>query len=224
MATVSCGRTSERYRFIQRNRKLGVKYMCEWLGVSRSGYYDWCKRPAAERTKEDAYLTRKIVKIHRQNRGVYGSPRIHQTLRNQGVRIGKKRVERLMRDNGVVGRVVKVTRRQPGLKRFKAEGENLKRLAPNPDKINQVWVGDVTYLKVKGAWRYLATVMDVFSRRIIGWSLGRDRTTNLTLKALRHALRDREPEKGMIFHTDRGIEYTAHRFRNELKGMKSDTV
>ena len=121
-----------------------------------------------------------------------------------------------MRDNGVVGRLVMVTRRQPGLKRFKADGENLKRNEAAPNKPNQVWVGDVTYLKIAGKWRYLATVMDAYSRRVIGWSLGKDRTTRLTLAALRNALKGRVPRQGMIFHTDRGIEYTAYRFREEL--------
>lgn len=122
-----------------------------------------------------------------------------------------------MRDSGLVGRVVLVTRRQPGLKRFKAAGDNLLRLEPSPTKLNQVWVADVTYLKLGGKWRYLATVMDIYSRRILGWSLSRDRTVNLTLNALGHALKGRVLEKGMIFHTDRGIEYTAYRFRDELK-------
>jgi transposase InsO family protein len=131
--------------------------------------------------------------------------------------VGKKRVERLMRDHGLTGRVVRVTRRQPGLKRFKAAGENLRRLEPSPNKLNQVWVADVTYLKLNGKWRYLATVMDTYSRRILGWSLSRERSTDLTLNALNNALRGRQPEQGMIFHTDRGIEYTAYRFRDELK-------
>lgn len=165
---------------------------------------------------EDQSLAKKIVEIHQSSRGIYGSPRVYEALKSEGYRIGKKRVERLMRDNSLEGRLMKVTRRQPGLKRFKASGENLKRLEPNPTKLNQVWVGDVTYLKVKGRWRYLATVMDAHSRRILGWSLGKDRTVNLTLRALRYALKDRTPEMDMIFHTDRGIEYTAYRFRDEL--------
>ncbi len=116
-----------------------------------------------------------------------------------------------------MGRVARVTRRQPGLKRFQTAGENLLRLEPNPTRVNQVWVADVTYLRLGGKWRYLATVMDAYSRRILGWSLGRDRTVNLTLNALCHARKGRMLEKDMIFHTDRGIEYTAYRFRDELK-------
>lgn len=217
MATVSRGRTSERYRFIQRNRQLGVKYLCEWLKVSRSGYYDWLKRGESKRSREDSILTQEITDIHKQSRGVYGSPRVYKSLKDKGYSIGKKRVERLMRNKGIVGRVVQVTRRQPGLKRFQASGENLLIGEPSPSRVNQVWVADITYLKIGGKWRYLATVMDVYSRRIVGWSLNRDRTVDLTLSALSHALRGRQLSSGMIFHTDRGVEYMAYRFQDELK-------
>jgi len=122
-----------------------------------------------------------------------------------------------MRVQGIQGRVVKVTRRQPGLKQFKAEGENLRLHAPQLTGLNQQWVSDVTYLKLKARWFYLAVVMDVYSRRILGWSLGKNRTADLTLSALRYALKGRSPKRGMIFHTDRGIEYTALRFRKVLR-------
>ncbi len=127
-----------------------------------------------------------------------------------------------MRSLGLQGRVVKVTR-SPGLKYFKAEGENLKLQEPDVTGINQQWVSDVTYLKVKGRWFYLAAVMDLYSRRILGWSLDKTRTTSLTLSALRYALKGRSPEREMIFHTDRGIEFAAFRFRNTLKknGMRA---
>lgn len=193
-----------------------MKYLCAWLKVSRSGYYDWCKRKTSAHAFEDQQLARKIVHIHQQSRGTYGSPRVHEALKAEGYCIGRKRVERLMREQSLVGRVVTVTRRQPGYKRFKIYGENIKRLEAKPGKPNQVWAGDVTYLKIKGKWFYLATVMDTYSRRILGWSLGSDRTVGLTLRALKHALKRRKPENNMIFHTDRGIEYTAYRFRDEL--------
>lgn len=105
----------------------------------------------------------------------------------------------------------------PGLKYFKAAGENLRRQAPKVTGPNQQWVADVTYIKVRGRWFYLAAVMDVYSRRILGWSLDTTRTTALTLSALRYALKGRRPERDMIFHTDRGIEFAAFRFRNALR-------
>ena len=122
-----------------------------------------------------------------------------------------------MRELGIQGRVVEVTRRQPGLKRFKAAGENLRLDAPEVTGPNQQWVADITYLKLHGIWLYLAVVMDVYSRRILGWSLGKNRTTELTLAALRYAAKGRELTGTKLFHTDRGIEYTAFRFRDELK-------
>ena len=191
--------------------------MCEWLNVSPSGYYDWRKRLPSIRSKEDAKLSKEIALIYERSRGAYGSPRVHRTLKKKGRQVGKKRVERLMRENGLRGRVVRVTRRQPGLKKFKASGENLWQKIDKTKTIDQVWVSDVTFLKLKEKWRYLATVMDVHSRRIIGWSFGKDRSTNLTLTALRHALKRRRLKDGLILHTDRGIEYTAFSFQDELK-------
>jgi len=161
-------------------------------------------------------LARRIKALHQESRGTYGSPRVYLALRRKGIRVGKKRVERLMRSSGLQGRFVKVTR-TPGLKYFKAEGENLRLQAPEVTGLNQQWVADVTYIKVKGRWFYLATVMDVYSRRILGWSLDTTRTTALTLSALRYALKGRRPEKDMIFHTDRGIEFAAFRFQDKLQ-------
>ena len=124
MATVSRGNTSERYRFIERNRQaFGINYLCTWLHVSRSGYYDWRNREASARTIEDRQLAQKIVSIHRDSRGIYGSPRIHESLKTEGIAVGKKRVARLMQAQGLQGRVTTVVRRQPGLKRFVASGD-----------------------------------------------------------------------------------------------------
>lgn len=187
------------------------------MRVSRSGFYDWLKRDESKHAVEDRRLTKRILSIYQESRGTYGSPRIHQTLDRQGVKVGKKRVARLMQVLGIQGRVVKVTRRQPGYKRFKAEGENLRLHAPEVTGLNQQWVADVTYLKVKGGWFYLAAIMDIYSRRILGWSLDKTRTTALTISALRYALKGRHPEKNMIFHTDRGIEFAAFRFRDALR-------
>ena len=217
MAPVSSGTTSERYRFIARNRQIGIKYLCGWLKVSRSGFYDWLNRGESRHAVKDKQLAQLIGIIHQDSRGTYGSPRVHQALLQQGEKVGKKRVERLMQALGLQGRVVQVTRRQPGYKRFKAEGENLRLHAPQVTGLNQQWVADVTYLKVKGRWFYLAAVMDVFSRRILGWSLDTTRTTALTSSALRYGLKGRRPRKDMIFHTDRGIEFAAFRFREILR-------
>lgn len=122
-----------------------------------------------------------------------------------------------MREAGLRARVTQVTRRQPGLIRFKAAGENLLKSLEAPTAINQVWVADVTYLKVNQQWRYLATVMDRYSRRIVGWSLASTRTTKLTQAALTYALKKRGRPSNIILHTDRGIEFTGYEFRDLLK-------
>ncbi|MCU7804189.1 MAG: IS3 family transposase [Candidatus Thiodiazotropha sp. (ex Lucinoma borealis)] len=189
----------------------------DWLKVSRSGFYDWLTRKESNRAKEDRQLSCKILTLYNESRGTYGSPRIHKALRRKGIRVGEKRVERLMRLLRIQGRVEKVTRKQPGLKRFKEAGANLRLDASEVTGPDQQWVADVTYIKLHGTWFYLAVVMDVYSRRILGWSLGKNRTTELTLAALRYAAKGRNISSVKLFHTDRGIEYTAYRFRDELK-------
>ena len=188
--------------------------------MSRSGYYAWLKRDVSLRSIEDQALAKKIRLIHENSRGTYGSPRVHETLRKQGLSIGKKRVERLMQEQRLQGRVVKVTRRQPGLKRFKARGDNLRLGQPEPTGINQVWVSDITYIKVRDTYKYLVVIMDLYSRRILGWSLTESRTTEDTSKVLKRVIQERQPDEGLIFHTDRGIEYTGKDFRKVLTKYK----
>lgn len=217
MATVSGGTTSERFGFIQTyGRELGVRYLCNWLGVSRSGYYDWAKRAPSERSVKDIELAEKILQIHKESRGVYGSPRIHRTLQNNGVRVGAKRVARLMRESGIKGRVVTVTRRAPGLRKFQKAGENLRLGKALPEAKNRQWVADLTYIKVGNIYKHLITVMDLFSRRIIGWSLTDNRTSEEVVKLLRRVIRKRKPSPGLIFHTDRGIEFMAFAVQAKL--------
>jgi transposase InsO family protein len=134
-----------------------------------------------------------------------------RALRKQGIAASENRVARLMRTAGLQGRVVRVTRRAPGVHRFFEATDNLRVASAPPTGINQQWVGDVTYLKAKGRPCFLAAVMDVSSRRIVGWAFGSDRTVNLTALAMQRAIRDRAP--ALIFHSDRGIEYGAYRYR-----------
>lgn len=185
--------------------------------MSRSGYYDWLKRQSSLRAREDIELSQKIVDIHARSREAYGSPRIHRSLRNQGVHVGSKRVARLMRDMGIKGRVVTVTRRAPKLRRFQQAGENLRLNSAPPTRCDQQWVADITYIKVGSRYQYLATIMDVYSRRILGWSLSRSRTADDVLPLLKRVIARRRPAPGLIFHTDRGIEFMAYAIQEELE-------
>lgn len=171
----------------------------------------------SERMKMNKELIGHIVAIHEKSHETYGSPRVWETLKKQGVSCGENRVARLMHKAGIKGRVVKVTRRVPGVQRFYERHENLRLGNPVPSQINEQWVGDVTFLKTKEQPCFLAAVMDLHSRRILGWSLRTDRTMTLTRHALTQALNLRKPSPGCIFHSDRGVEYGGAVYADELR-------
>ena len=162
-------------------------------------------------------LKQKIQQIFTENKGRYGSPRIFKTLQKQGYNIGKKRVERLYRGLGLVARVMLVTTRSAAYKRFLVTGDNLRPEGDVPLAVDKVWVADVTYLKVKGVWRYLSVIMDLFSRRIISWSLDKNRTAQVTKRTLQNAIKKRNPQGDLMLHTDRGVEYRGQVYQKALK-------
>jgi putative transposase len=190
--------------------------MCRLYGVSTAGFYAWRQRPRSERAVEDARLVDKIHQVHRDSHQTYGSPRVHAALCRNGEEIGRRRVERLMREHGVRAVSASLYRKLPGMAVF---FNSIASQLPHVEvqRTDQVWVADVTYLKVRDAWRYLATVMDRHSRRLLGWALGPDRTMALTRRALQAAIRLRRPAMGTLFHTDRGIEYLGVGFRTTLR-------
>lgn len=177
----------------------------------------------SKRAKENQSLLEKIQRIYDESRTTYGSPRVHAQLLREGEKVSLGRVERLMREACLVGKAARIYRRKALPKVPFHSLANLRLDIPEPDGVDQQWVGDVTYLKVSGQWRYLAVVMDLYSRRIIGWKLDNHRTAVVTRAALRQALSHRKIGRGLIFHTDRGSEYGAWLLRNELKkhGMLS---
>jgi len=191
--------------------------LCRTYKVTRSGYYGWRKRLQSPRKTQNQQLSARIVAIYDASYGIYGSPRIHLALKAEGVRVGRKRVAGLMRGMELKGRCGRIYRsqRRVSVNRFfnGIPNRSLEKVATGPD---QVWLGDITYLKAGGQWRYLAVVMDKYSRRILSWSLSARKDTWLTLRALNRAVAGRRPASGLIFHSDRGIEYGALVMRRRL--------
>lgn len=189
--------------------------MCRLYGVTRAGFYAWHLRERSRRERENVKLLDRIRAVHRQSRGTYGSPRVYQVLRRQGCRASENRVARLMRAHGIKARVATLRYTNPTLQRFFAAARN-EQLGVDLNGPDQIWVGDITYIKVGGIYRYLAVVMDKYSRRVLGWAYGKHKGVALTLRSLNRAVRYRQPPRGLIFHTDRGIEYAAGAFKERL--------
>lgn len=192
--------------------------LCALAGVTRGGYYAWRQRPLCAHVVQDRQLLARITVLFSAHRGTYGSPRIQQALQTEGWAVSRRRVARLMRGAGLRGRVARVYRANPGLHRFFGQHPNRLRstTARRPD---HVWVGDITYLAVAGRWRFLAVVLDQYSRRVLAWALGRRRDARLTRTVLDAAVRRRQPPAGLIFHSDRGSEYAAAAFRDRLAAL-----
>ena len=189
--------------------------MCRLYAVTRAGFYAWRSRERSERERQNATLAERIREVHEASRGTYGSPRVYQALRRRGCRASENRIARVMRAEGIKARVATIRYTNPSLQRFFTATRN-QQLELNLSAPDQVWVGDLTYLKVGAIYRYLAVVMDKYSRRVLGWAYGKRKDVALTLRALNRAVRTRRPRRGLIFHTDRGIEYAADAFKARL--------
>jgi putative transposase len=192
-----------------------VRRLCRLYGVSRSGVYARRRREESARVKQDRTLTERIQGIWEDSRGTYGSPRVHRALLSLGEHVSRRRVERLMGAAGLRARVSHIYRSKAKLRAV----YRMPNRQVTPTRRDQVWVGDITYLSVAGRWRYLAVVMDRFSRRVLGWSLGRGRGVHLTRAALTHAVQHRDAGFGLIFHSDRGCEYAGLSFRKRLESL-----
>lgn len=190
-----------------------VSEMCRVLEVSRSGFYDWEARPPSERELTDAMLAIEIEAIWECSARTYGSPRVHAWLRCQGFRVSRKRVARIMREQGFEGESGRRKVRTTVVDRGATAAEDRLRRDFNPTAPNVTWCGDITYLRTGEGWLYLATVIDLFSRRVIGWSLAEHMRTSLVVDALETAVATRGGHVGgVIFHSDRGCQYTSAEF------------
>jgi transposase InsO family protein len=196
-----------------------IRVLCETLGVSLSGYYAWKKRPLSQHQREDQQLAERIQAVYHANRQVYGSPRIHVQLRDQGISISRKRVARLMREQGL-----SASRRRH--RTITTRSELGARVAPNllnqeftASRPNEKWTGDITAIWTYEGWLYLAVVLDLYSRRVIGWARAATQDEALIEKAFQMALLTRHPSAGMLFHSDRGSQYTSDAYRALLAAV-----
>jgi transposase InsO family protein len=193
-----------------------IVFMCGKLGVSTSGYYAWEKRPESRRKRDDAVLVEKIRDSHRRGRGAYGSPRIYDDLKEQGETTGRHRIARLMRENGITARPLKRFRKTTDSNHNLPVAPNLLERNFKADKPDAVWVADITYVWTARGWTYLAVILDLFSRCVVGWSIDDNMRTELVLKALEMAEGQRNIKPGLIFHSDRGSQYASDEYRKAL--------
>lgn len=197
-----------------------VEKMCQVFEVSRSVYYDWLKRPESKRKQNDKKLVEEIRRVHKESRQTYGARRIKAQLNKDGITCGKDKIYRLMNENNI----------QSKLKRkFKATtySDHEYPVAPNllsqdfkAEKPNEKWVGDITYISTDEGWLYLAAIEDLYSKEVVGWSLNTRMPRELTIAAMKQAIKRHRPEPGLIFHSDRGVQYAAMDYQELLRKNK----
>lgn len=201
-----------RFRFVDAEKaRFPVSLLCKMVGVSKSGYYAWKARPPSKRSQEDAVLTQKIHEIHQRSRETYGYPRVHAELCALGVRCGRRRVARLMRKAGIRGcmrgKKKRTTRRDPrAVPALDLVNRDFRATAPD-----KLWTADITYVRTDEGFLHLAFVLDVYSRRIVGWSMATHLRTELVVDALEMAVWRRKPAAGLVHHSDRGVQLRFNR-------------
>ena len=208
-----------RFRFIEdRRADYPVTILCEVLGVSPAGYYAWRSRPESRRSVANRHLVDDIKRVHRNTSGRYGSPRIHEELKALGRGASRGRIERLMRQHGIRAIMARPRRVRTTDSRhdFPIAANLLQRnftaVAPN-----RIWLADITYVETDQGWLYLATVMDLYSRRIVGWAMDDHLRTDLPVAALRMAISAQRPAPGLIHHSDRGVQYASADYRKAIQ-------
>jgi len=206
-----------RYRAIQeQDRRYPIRLMCRALAVSPAGYYAWRVRPESQRSRQNRTLRATIRVLHRESRETYGSPRIWDALVKQGHRIGEHRVARLMRQDGIRAKTVKKWRATTQSNHRLPVAENTLNRQFTVAAPNRVWAGDLTYVWTTEGWLYLAVILDLYSRRVIGWAMGQRLTIDLAERALTMALANRAPTAGLLHHSDRGSQYAATSYQQVL--------
>ncbi len=209
-----------RYACIQAHREeFRIALMCRALQVSRSGFYDWQKRAPRELTPEEQRLRLEIRSIHRRSGRTYGSPRLHQALRKKGVVCSKRRVERLMREDGLRAKKKRRWRTTTDSSHGRPVAPNLLKRQFSVEEVegvDRIWVSDITYLPTRAGWLYLAVVLDLASRRVVGWAMRDSLESTLATDALTMALWSRRPARGLLVHSDRGVQYASEAYQEIL--------
>lgn len=193
--------------------------MCRVLEVSRSGYYDWVDRPESDRVKRHRDLTVKIRQAHIESRKIYGSPRIHGDLMDQGERVGKNTVACLMRRANIQSKVHKRFVVTTDSRQTKKPAENILQRCFTADKANKKWTSDVTFIPTRKGWLYLSAIMDLYSRMIVGWSMGEKNNTELIEDALKMAAANRKDVQGVLLHSDQGVQYASTAYQQLLSNL-----
>lgn len=206
-----------RYEFIRaENVNFPVRALCRVLQVSASGYYAWAKRRPSKRAKDDQCLAADVRAIHAKSRGTYGSPRVHREL-SRTRPVSRKRVARIMRENGLYGHRPPRFRVTTNSKHDEPVADNLLARDFAATGIDRKWVGDITYVWTGEGWLYLAVLIDLYSRRVVGWAVAEHMRTDLVMNALKMALGRRRPPTNLVHHTDRGCQYASRRYRAALR-------
>jgi putative transposase len=207
-----------KYCFMEENRStFEVKEMCQSLKISRSGYYRWRKGGKSLRAQENEQLVTAIREAHSKSRQCYGSPRITEELRAGGYQCSKNRIARLMKKHGIVAKMRRRFKVTTHSKHSLPVAKNVLQKNFSAEAPNRVWTSDITYVRTDEGWLYVATVLDIYSRQIVGWSMHDRLTQELTINALQQALGRRSACEGLIFHSDRGVQYASWAFRTLLK-------
>lgn len=210
-----------KYQFIEKHRsEFAVEKMCRALKLSKSGYYAWRIRPKSKRDRENENLDHHIKTTYEKHKGNYGSPRITDALKNQHIACSENRVAHRMRINGIKAKTKKRFKVTTNSKHSHPIAENLLNQKFKAQRPNQVWASDITYLWTHEGWLYLAVILDLFSRQIVGWAMSPRLGQELVLNAFKQAVWQRRPGSGVIFHSDQGVQYACNAFRDLLQHHK----
>lgn len=201
--------------FIRDHREeFPISLMCEVICVSRGGYYSWLRRPESKRNIENRNLKTEIRSIHAESKRIYGSPKVYEELKDRGIRCSLKRVTRLMREDGLYAKTTKKFKATTNSRHSRPVAENILDRRFNQDAPNKAWVSDITYIPTREGWLYLSTIIDLYSRSVVGWGMKERMTTQLVTDAFNMALIKRTPP--LIHHSDRGSQYASEEFQKLL--------